>query len=74
MDPKRGDPDAFVRYLRNPPKDSAARRAMEFGIDLSLTFSNMFGRSMADRLARLDERLGAGSRPRPARRLGPIPR
>jgi hypothetical protein len=61
-------------YLRNPPDGSKARQAMDFGIDLSLTFRNMFERTMADRLRLLDEHVAeAHRRPAKARLLGRIP-
>ncbi|MGH7727735.1 MAG: hypothetical protein ACREM2_02925 [Vulcanimicrobiaceae bacterium] len=41
--------------LRHPAPGSAAARAREFGIDLSLTYRNMFELSMVERLAKLDE-------------------
>ena len=48
---------------------------MEFGIDLSLTFRNMFELSMADRLLALDERLDERlANPQAVRRIGTVPR
>lgn len=67
--------DRLRAYLQNPPAGSAARRAIEFGIDLSLTYRNMFELSMAERLQKFDEHVAAaidqrGVKPRP---LGKIP-
>jgi hypothetical protein len=64
----------FREYLRDPPADSAARRAIDFGIDLTITHRNMFSRTMADRLRELDAHVASGRERRtPPRRIGPIP-
>jgi len=66
---------SFQEYLRDPPVDSAARRAIEFGIDLSITYRNMFALTMADRLRELDARVAAAQKRRaPPRRIGSIPK
>jgi hypothetical protein len=65
---------SFRDYLRDPPADSAARRAMAFGIDLSITYRNMFSLTMADRLRKLDAHVAAAHERRsPPRRVGSIP-
>ncbi|MBC5810736.1 MAG: hypothetical protein GIW95_07795 [Candidatus Eremiobacteraeota bacterium] len=56
--------DAFKAYLENPPADSAARRATEFGIDLTLTYGNMYGKTPSQRLAKLDAQIAAATQHR----------
>jgi hypothetical protein len=64
---------SFREYLRDPPADSAARRAVEFGIDLTITHRNMFSLTMADRLRKLDAHVAAAHERRSLpRRIGPI--
>ena len=65
---------AFLAYLCDPPPESALRRATEFGIDLSLTFRNMYGLTPQERLEKLERHLDeAAIKPRtPPRYLGPI--
>ena len=67
-------------YFLNPPPGSAAARAVEFGIDLTLTLENL-RLTPEERIRKLDQfiigvaRLKASARrlgPISARRLGPI--
>jgi hypothetical protein len=60
--------------FQNPPAGSAARRAMDFGIDLSITYRNMFELSMSDRLNKLEQHLLEAQRRRKStlRSLGKI--
>jgi hypothetical protein len=47
---------------------------MAFGIDLSITYRNMFSLTMADRLRKLDAHVAAAHERRsPPRRVGSIP-
>lgn len=59
-----GPPGPHLRaYLESPPEDSAARRAIAFGTDLSLTWRRMWYTSPDERMHELLERVRA-SRPR----------
>lgn len=44
-------PKAFLRYLEQPPPNSALARAIAHGVDPTLTFRNMYGMSRRERLA-----------------------
>lgn len=44
----------FEDYFLNPPRDSAAARATEFGIDLTLTLENL-RLTPEERIRKLDE-------------------
>jgi hypothetical protein len=58
-------------YFLNPPPGSAAERAVEFGVDLTLTLENL-RLSPEDRIRKLDEFILAVQRLKAsARRVGP---
>ena len=58
-------------YFLNPPPGSAAARAVEFGIDLTLTLENL-RLTPEERIQKLDEFiLGVARLKASARRLGP---
>jgi hypothetical protein len=58
-------------YFLNPPPGSAAERAVEFGIDLTLTLENL-RLSPEQRIRKLDDFILAVQRLRAsARRIGP---
>jgi glutathione synthase/RimK-type ligase-like ATP-grasp enzyme len=42
--------EVFKKYATQPPQGSALARAIEFGIDPTITFYNMFGLTSAERL------------------------
>jgi hypothetical protein len=44
-------------YASNPPEGSALRRAIEFGVDPTLTFHNMFVLSPEERLQKAGKTL-----------------
>jgi hypothetical protein len=46
-------------YFLNPPRGSAAARAVEFGIDLTLTLENL-RLTPEERIRKLDDRLASG--------------
>ena len=46
-------------YFLNPPPGSAAARAVEFGIDLTLTLQNL-RLTPEERIRKLDDRLASG--------------
>ncbi|MEK6279646.1 MAG: hypothetical protein AABN95_04765 [Acidobacteriota bacterium] len=48
-------------YFLNPPPGSAAARAVEFGIDLTLTLENL-RLTPEERILKLDNRLAAGAK------------
>ncbi len=41
----------FRDYIANPPQGSALRKAIDFGIDPTITFRNMFVLTAEERLA-----------------------
>jgi hypothetical protein len=58
-------------YFLNPPRGSAAARAVEFGIDLTLTLENL-RLTPEDRIRKLDSFIeGVARLKASARRLGP---
>lgn len=58
-------------YFLNPPPDSAAERAVEFGIDLTLTLENL-RLTPEERIRKLDSFItGVARLKASARRLGP---
>ena len=58
-------------YFLNPPPGSAAERAVEFGIDLTLTLQNL-RLTPEERIRQLDDFiLGVAKLKASARRLGP---
>lgn len=58
-------------YFLNPPPGSAAARAVEFGIDLTLTLENLL-LTPEERIRKLDDFILAVARLKAsARRLGP---
>ena len=58
-------------YFLNPPRGSAAARAVEFGIDLSLTLENL-RLTPEERIRKLDDFiLGVKRLKASARRVGP---
>ena len=59
-------------YFLNPPPGSAAARAVEFGIDLTLTLENL-RLTPEERIRKLDDFILAVARLKAsARRVGPI--
>ena len=48
-------------YFLNPPPGSAAARAVQFGIDLTLTLENL-RLTPEERIRKLDKRLGAAAK------------
>jgi hypothetical protein len=62
---------AVEDYFLNPPPGSAAERAVEFGIDLTLTLENL-RLTPEERIRKLDDFIMAVQRLKAsARRLGP---
>lgn len=58
----------FEDYFLNPPRDSAAARATEFGIDLTLTLENL-RLTPEERIRKLDEFIEGVSRIRTSARV-----
>jgi hypothetical protein len=57
-------------YFLNPPPGSAAARAVEFGIDLTLTLENL-KLTPEERIEQLEDFIAGVAALRSARRIGP---
>ena len=62
--------EAGEDYFMNPPPGSAAARAVEFGIDLTLTLENL-RLTPEERISQLESFIASAAALRSARLLGP---